>query len=127
MPVQSYHAVSGQPPVFAQHAEERYQERTPVENPIPMLDAYHQSLRCTIEDDCKARVYPEYDIVFVERGSIVKTELIADYDRLTVQRAMKCSECGKPFETALRCPYCDSPIKGSQSDGVVNITIPGGK
>lgn len=127
MSVRSYHAVSGQPPVFAQHAEKRYQERTPVNNPIPIREAYFNSLRCSIEDDCKARVYPEYNILFVERGSVVKTELIADYDRLTVQCAIKCDECEKPFETDLRCPYCDTPIEGHQTDGLIDIHVLGGE
>ncbi|WP_411963775.1 hypothetical protein [Haloferax sp. YSMS24] len=127
MSVQSFHAVNGQPPVFEQHAEERYQERTPVENPIPMHDAYFKSLRCTIEDDCEARVYPAYDIVFVKRGSVVKTELVADYDRMTVQRAISCEGCGKPFETDLHCPYCGTPLEGQQTDGVIKITFAGGE
>lgn len=127
MTVQSFHAVDGQPPVFAQHAEERYQERTPVENPIPMIEAFHKSLRCTIEDDCEARVYPKYDIIFVKRGAVVKTELVADYDRMTVQRAMWCDEYGKPFKSDLKCPYCGAPIEGHQTDGVINITFAGGE
>lgn len=127
MTVQSFHAVSGQLPVFEPHAEKRYQERTPVENPIPMYEAYHQSLRCTIEDDCEARVYPKYDIIFVKRGAVVKTDLVADYDRMTVQRAIWCADCGKPFKTALRCPYCEKPIEGRQTDGVIEITITGGE
>lgn len=127
MSVNSFHRPDGQPPVFEQHAEERYQERVPVRNPIPIYDAYHRSLRTQIQDDCEARVYPEYDIIFVKRGKVIKTELVADYDRLTVPRAMWCDHCEKPFETDLRCPWCDAKITGSKSDGVINVVQGGGE
>ena len=127
MSTNSIHNLNGQPPVFAEHAEERYNERTPVADPVPILDAYHQSLIAYIEDDCKARLYPPYNILFIKRGQVIKTELVADYDRLSVPCAMWCDECGKPFRSDIRCKWCDSPVEGTVSDGAVTLIQKGGK
>lgn len=115
------------PPIIP-HAEERWQKRTPVNEPVDIGIAWKKTIIVGApEIDCDiARLYQPYDLLIVVREGVIKTVLYADHHRLETEGFIYCVHCDcliDPCKIDRTCTQCDEPITGSRTGGGMTIRL----
>ena len=105
------HDESYVPRINRPHAPEMWEARTPAE--ISLEEGWKAAIPVRAPE-CNARftrLYAPYDVLFVVRDGLLRTELHSDH-RTDLSGLLPCTACGDPVDPVLteRCPWCDAAL-----------------
>lgn len=123
------HDESYVPPINRPHAPEMWEERTPAE--ISLEEGWKAAIPVRAPE-CNARftrLYAPYNVLFVVRGGLLRTELIND-GRIDTEGLSVCSACDElydPLRASRTCPWCDAVLPDQRTTGGVTLVSGGGQ
>lgn len=121
------HDESYVPPINRPHAPDMWEDRTPAE--ISLEEGWKRAIPVRAPE-CNAtftRLYAPYDILFVVRDGLLRTELNND-GRIDLEGLSTCSECNDlydPFRAGGTCPWCDAVLPSRRKTGGVELVVGG--
>ncbi|WP_200530886.1 hypothetical protein [Halorubrum sp. LN27] len=121
------HDESYVPPINEPHAYEQWEARTPAE--ISLEEGWRAAIPVHAPE-CNAtftRLYAPYNVLFVVRDGLLRTELNND-GRIDTEGLSTCPSCEElidPLRAEGNCPWCDAVLPNRQTTGGVTLVTGG--
>jgi len=119
-------------PTLRVHTRDRWIERAPVDNPIPLEQAWSDAIKVPnpVSWASEVRLYAPYDVLLAQTWNESDTVLHVDFDRLDTASLIECESCElltDPWLDTDECHWCGAPLTGTRADGRLRIRRAGGR